>query len=169
MKIIEALKQVKDLQRKAEDLTQKIGQHCADMDFETALYTDPRAQVEEWLQAVQDIFKEILRLRLAIQRTNLETEVTIELGGKAVSKSIAAWIHRRRDLATAEKRLWSMLGDRGLKEGSVRQSSGEVREVKIRRYFDPRKRDQQVEMFTAEPTTVDARLEIVNAITDLKE
>lgn len=169
MKLIEALKQIKDLQRKTEDLTQKVGKHCADMDFETPVYPDQRAQVDEWLQAISDCMKEILRLRIAIQRTNLLTQVTVELGGKQVTKTLAEWVHRRRDLAKAEKRVWEILGDRGLKEGTVRQSSGEAREIRIRRYYDPKKRDQMVELYTQEPTLIDARLEIVNAVTDLIE
>lgn len=167
MKIIEALKLEKDLGRKCDDLILKIGAHCADMDFETPVYADQRGQVEEWLQAVSDLLKERLRLRTAVQATNLATQVTIELGGRQVTKSIAEWVHRRRDLAAVEKKLWSVLGDRGLREGTVKQSSGEMREVRIRRYYDPKKRDQMVELFTSEPSLIDARLEIVNAVTDL--
>lgn len=169
MKLIEALKLQKDLARKVEDLTQKVGKHCADMDFETPVYQDQKAQVEEWLQAISDCMKEILRLRVAVQRTNLATQVSIELGGKTVTKSIAEWVHRRRDLAKAEQRVWEILGDRGLREGTVKQSSGETREIRIRRYYDPKVRDAKVEMFTQEPMLVDARLEIVNATTDLVE
>ena len=100
MKIIEALKKIKDLQRKAEDLASKIGQYSAYLNYETPMYPDQKKQVSEWLQSHDDILKEILRLRLAIQKTNLETDVTIELGGKTVIHSIAGWIHRRRDLAS---------------------------------------------------------------------
>ena len=169
MKIIEAMKQIKDLQRKAEDLRQKIGNHSADLDYETPLYENQKLQVSEWLQAHSDIMKEILRLRFAIQRTNIVTEVTITLAGKDVTKSIAEWIHRRRDLASFEQAAWAKLTDRGLREGTITQSTGQPKEVKIRRYFDPLTRDQKLDEFRSEPHQIDATLEVVNAITDLIE
>src|SRR5689334_161771 len=99
MKLIQAMKQLKDLGIKATDLRAKIAQFSADLSFETPMYPDQKAQISEWLQAHSDVLKEILRLRVAIQKTNINTPVTIELGGKQVVKSIAEWIHRRRDLA----------------------------------------------------------------------
>ena len=92
MKLIEAMKQIKDLQRKAEDLRKKIAVHCVDMSYETAVYPDQRAQVGSWLQAHGDIVKEILRLRVAIQRTNLATPVTgpRRVGSRAAGSGIYA-------------------------------------------------------------------------------
>jgi len=167
MKIIEALKKVQDLRRKTDDLAIKIATHCAHMNYETPVYTDQKKKVEEWLQSYSDILKEILNLRVSIQKTNLEVEVTIEIGGKSVTKSIAAWIHRRRDLAKLECDIWKRLGDRGLKEGVVTESTGTKKDLKIIRYFDPEKRDLKIDLFSSEPSLIDARLEIINAVTDL--
>ena len=170
MKLIQAMKQIKDLQRKAEDLRGKISVQCAHMSFETPTYGDlQKEQVREWLQAHGDILKEILRLRVAVQRTNLQTKVTIELGGSAVEKTIAEWIHRRRDLAELAQEAWSKLTDRGLKEGVVKNSQGETFEAKIVRNYDPKERDGWLELYRSEPLTVDATLEVVNAVTDLVE
>jgi 2-succinyl-5-enolpyruvyl-6-hydroxy-3-cyclohexene-1-carboxylate synthase len=169
MKIINAMKQIKDLQMKAEDLRGKIAAHSADLDFETPLYADQRTQVTGWLQAHSDIMREILRLRLAIQKTNLETQVTIRLGNQPVTKSIAAWVHRRRDLAKYDLDAWSKLTDRNLREGSITQSTGQQKEVKIRRYYDPVQRDDMKVMYKSEPNVIDSELEVVNATTDLIE
>lgn len=170
MKLIEAMKKTQDLQRKAEDLRSKVALHCADLSHETPVYGErQREQVREWVQAHGDILKEILRLRTAIQRTNLATPVSIEIEGKPVSKTIAEWIHRRRDLAKMDEAMWKMLGDRGLKEGILQGSQGQTQEVKIRRYFDPVERDRMLETYRSEPMTIDATLEVVNAVTDLIE
>ena len=170
MKIIEAMKKTQDLQRKAEDLRGKVALYCADLSHETPVYGDnQRQQVREWLQGHGDIVQEIARLRIAIQRTNLATPVSIEIGGKTVTKTIAEWIHRRRDLANLDSDMWRKLGDRGLKEGMLMGSQGQQQEVKIRRYFDPVERDRMVEMYRSEPMTIDATLEVVNAVTDLIE
>jgi len=170
VKLIEALKQIKDLQRKAEDLRGKIGEHSAITNIQTPEYPDQKGKVGEWLQAHSDILKEILRLRVAIQRTNLETKVEIELGGKTVSKSIAEWIHRRRDLAKLDLAAWGKLTDRGIREEVKTQApGGDVMTIKIVRFFDPGERDNKIELYTSESSVIDGRLEIVNAITDLIE
>lgn len=169
MKIIEALKQIKDLARKADDLRKKIAQHSAYLNFETPLYADQKGQVGQWIQAHTDILKETSRLRVAIQRTNILTPVTIELDGKQVTKTIAEWIHRRRDLAALESEAWKKLTDRGLKEGSMQQSTTQVLEVRIVRCYDAKERDSKIMALDSEPSVIDAKLEIVNAVTDLME
>ena len=174
MKIIEAMKQIKDLVRKAEDLKAKAAQHCSDLDFETPLYgtaAEQTATVQGWIQAHHDILKEVLRLRVAIQRTNLATSAPITLGEKVVVKTIAEWIHRRRDLAGLELGMWKALGDRGLKEGMLNPTApgGTGREVKIRRYYDPKEKDAKINLFSSEATVIDSSLEVVNATTDLIE
>ena len=173
MKIIEALKKIKDLRRKADDLKDKIGKHCADLDCETAVYPDQRRQVSEWLQAHSDIVKEILNLRYAIQKTNVLTQVTIQFGDKHVSKSIAEWIHRRKDLAKLEEECWRGLSESGpgrnLKEYYTNKLTPNSPEIKVNRrlYFDPVERDNKVELYRSEPSLIDSVLEITNAITDL--
>lgn len=169
MKIIEALKEIQELSRKADDLRTKVRQNSAHLSFENPVYPDQLKVVEGWIQSHHDVLKRIELLRLCIQKTNLETDVTIELDGKNVTKSIAAWIHRRRDLAQNERAMWGSLTDRDLKEGQTKASTGEIMEVKIIRYYDPRHRDNMLELFTSEPTVIDSRLEIVNAVTDLIE
>ena len=114
MKLIEAMKTLKHLQEKAADLRDKVSKHCADLDFETPVYTDQKEQIQQWMQSHQDTLQEIGRLRVAIQRTNLATTVVIELDGKNVTKNIAEWIHRRKDLAKLDLEMWSKLGDRNL-------------------------------------------------------
>ena len=170
MKIIEAMKQIKDLQIKAEDLKKKIQHNHAHLSYESPIYgAEQKNRIDEWLQGYSDILKEILRLRVSVQKTNLSKDVTIELGGKQVTKSIAEWIHRRRDLATLEKSVWEIMNDKGLQEQRIKQSTNEILEVKILRYYEPAKRDEKIELFRSEPSKVDSTLEIINATTDLIE
>lgn len=170
MKLIQAMKQVKDLTIKADDLRKKIATNCAHQSIETPTYgTRQKEQVSDWLQAHSDILKEIVRLRVAIQRTNIVTPVTIELGGKPVTKTIAEWIHRRRDLADLEQKAWAGLTDKNLREGRGTDSLGQVLEVKIVRNYEPAERDKKIELYRSEPALIDADLEVVNAVTDLVE
>lgn len=170
MKLIEAMKLIKELQVKANDLRGKVKEYCVNFDFETPMYPDQRKQIEEWIQSHSDVLKEILKLRVAIQRTNLSTQVSIELGGKAVTKNIAEWIHRRRDLAKDELSIWQGLTDKGLKEGQSLPATSQgvaPTPVKLRRFYEPALRDAKVELFRAEPGIIDRTLEVTNATTEL--
>lgn len=164
------MKLIKELQKKAEDLRGKVALHSADMSLETPLYTDQKRQVSEWIQAHSDVLKEILKLRIAVQRTNLATNVDLQLGGKTVTKSIAEWIHRRRDLATLELEIWGKLTDRGIKEGQLIPASipgAPHTPVTVRRYYDPTEKDAKMELYRAEPGVIDRTLEVVNATTEV--
>lgn len=169
MKIIEAMKQVKDLQRKAEDLVKKVQENCVVSSIETPTYEDQKQQVSEWIQAHSDILKKIMQLRVAIQRTNLHTLVVIELGGVNVEKCIAEWVHRRRDLAKLELSMWAGISDKRIKEGMFGGPGGTPVEIKIVRFYDPKARDEKMSLFSSEPSLIDAKLEIVNAVTDIVE
>ncbi|MCK4307867.1 hypothetical protein KAW50_06560 [candidate division WOR-3 bacterium] len=169
MKLIEALKQTKDLTRKADDIKALVKSHCAISSLETQKYLDQTKQVSIWIQAYCDVLKEILRLRIAIQKTNLETEVTIKIDEKNVTKSIAAWIHRRRDLAAFELQIWQVLSDRGIHEGFGKSPTGDPIEIKVNRFYSPAEKDKKMEVYISEPSIIDGKLEVVNAITDLIE
>ncbi len=169
MKLIEALKKIKELQRKAEDLRDLVKNNCARSSLETDKYPQQAQKVGGWIQSHSDILKEILHLRTAIQTTNLKTEVTIELGEKTVKKTIAEWIHRRRDLAGLELSMWVLLSDRGIKEGPIAGPAGDLVEIKIVRFYDPSERDNNRTLYQSEPIIIDSNLEVVNAITTLIE
>lgn len=167
MKLIEGMKQIKELRRKADDLVGKIKYHSAHLNYETPVYADQKGQVSEWLQSHGDIVKEIEKLRLRVQKTNLSTDVTIKFNSKTVTKPIAAWIHRRKDLAALDQVAWQSLTDKNLKEGFARDTQGAEREIKIVRCYDPKQRDEMVSMFLGEPALIDQTLEVINATTEL--
>ena len=169
MKIIEGLKSVKELARKASDLKDKIAKHSAYLSYETPVYPNQKQQVASWLQSYSDVLKEILSLKVRIQKTNLATSVTIELGGVPVTKSIAEWVIRRKDLASLEEASWRALTDRGLREETRRESTGQVTEIKIIRCYEPLERDKKIDVYSSEPSIIDGKLEITNAIQDLLE
>jgi 2-succinyl-5-enolpyruvyl-6-hydroxy-3-cyclohexene-1-carboxylate synthase len=169
MKIIEAMKRVKQNLEKIGDLQTKIGNTCSNLSVETPVYPDTKAKINEWSQGCDDLTQENIRLLTAIQRTNLATQVTIELGMKTVTKNIAEWVWRRRTYATVDHATWAKMTDRNLKEGQINQSTGQPLMVTIQRHYDPEKRDAMLAMYRSEPHMIDAALEVVNATTELIE
>ncbi len=169
MKLIEAMKEIKALVLKAEDLRKKLAQYSAKTSFETPMYPDQAGQIKEWIQSHHDTIKRIAKLRISVQKANLATEVEIEIGGEKVKHSIAEWIHRRKDLAAIEGSAWAILTDKNIKEGTIKQTDGTTMEIKIVRFYDPLQRDKMMEVYRNEPGVIDRTLETVNAITDVSE
>jgi hypothetical protein len=172
MKIIEAMKKIKANRKKIADQQALIQKNCAFLSNETNAYGDLSAvkgKVDEWIQSCHDLSLECEKLLVDIARTNLATNVTIHIGGKDITKPIAAWIYRRREFAAIDTRTYQVLTDRGLKEGQIKNSSGDTFDVKINRAFDSSLRDKKLAEFSEEPYLIDSRLEVINAVTDLIE
>lgn len=168
MKLIEAMKRVKMNKEKIQDLQTKIGETCANLTHETPLYgTETPAKIREWSQSCLDLSQDNVKLLTQIQKTNLITSVTIEIGNKQVTKSIAEWVWRRREYSKIDLGTFSRMTDRNLKEGFMNTSTGQPMEVKIQRHYDPVKRDEKLAEFKSEPGLIDSSLEITNAVTDL--
>lgn len=172
MKMVEALKMKKELLRKADDLRSKVAQFCADMDFENPVYETvdkQTAQIKGWIQAHRDILKEITHIQTSIARTNLVTYVDIPLGDKIVTKTVAEWVLRKKELAALELQMWLKLTDRNMRDQKTTTTTGQVIEYKVRRYFTYAEKDANVELLRAEPVLIDGALEVSNGKTDLIE
>ena len=170
MKIIEGLKLIKELQVKADDLRKKIGAHSAHLSIETPVYPDQKGQVAKWLQAHEDLTREIAALHVRIAKTNLSTVVSIKIGSTQLAKSITEWVIRRRVLASLDLAAWSQLTDRNIKEGAIPSTAGGApTAVTISRCYDPLLRDERITLYKSEPGLIDRSLEVVNATTDLLE
>lgn len=167
MKVIEALKQIKYLAKKSEDLQGKIQLNCADMEFNTPLFPDMRSKMREWLQAHTDVVREICSLKYRIQKTNVLTKLTIQLDGNDVTHTIYEWIQRRKDYCKMELAAWNKLTDRGCVDSRIQQPNGTVAEAKMRRYYDPEEKEKKTKALSQEPFLIDAALEMINCTTDL--
>jgi len=171
MKIIEAMRGIRALNEKIADLVVKIKKHAADTDNVTPTYETEEKQekkIIEWLDCHKEAIKTIEHLRLGIQNTNIQTKVTVEIGGNTIVKTVAGWIHRRRDLHKLEAIAWTALNADGLRTGSLRDdTTQEIVAVNIRRYYDLELRDKKLAVFQEEPHLIDAALEISNATTEV--
>jgi hypothetical protein len=167
MKIIEAMKKVKENKEKIADLKEKIKLNCAHLNYETPMYPDAQTKIASWAQSCEDLSQENIKLLTSIAKTNLCTNVDIEICGKVVTKMIAELVWRRREYAAHDLGIYSCMTDRGLKEGFNQSTTGVPMEIKIIRKYDVELRDAKINMYKSEPRLIDAKLEVINAITDL--
>lgn len=176
MKLIEAMKQQKHTLRKMEDLRKKIAMYCADLDCMQPTYgtaEEQKKKVGEWLQMHHDLALELTNIKRKIQLTNLNTPVEIKVGDNTITRSIAEWVIRRREIIDLEVQSYSILTDKGLADRSMLMRSGvsddKVRQARVRFYFDASERDKNIETLKTEKESIDKALEIANATTELCE
>lgn len=173
MKLIEAMKSVKHTLRKMEDIKKKIAIYCADLDCMQPTYgsaEEQKKKIAEWLQMYHDLALNLTTLKRDIQNTNLNTVVTIKIDEKDVTHSIAEWIIRRREIIDLELSVYGSLGDRGLADKGLITRGIEdknIRNARVRFYFDASERDKNLEILKTEKESIDKTLEIVNATTEL--
>lgn len=171
MKLIEAMKSIKRIQNRIEAKNSKIREHAARLENEEEHYT--REDVQRMVQSNIDSIAEIARARLAITATNLATSVTIKIGDEHVTKPIAYWILRRRELADLERSVIGSLNDRNLQPVAYKienkEGPDEVGVHNVVRNFSIKGRDERMSALSEEPALIDAALEIANATTDLVE
>ena len=125
--------------------------------------------MSSWLTQHHDLVLKVVELKRRILATNLCTQATITIGAKPITRSIADWVIRRRELIDLEVQAWESLTDRNLAEGRMNVPGGDAVYVRIERFFDPKERDRKVEELKREKEDIDAQLEIVNATTELAE
>lgn len=174
MRLIEAMKSVKHTLRKMEDLKKKVSMYCADLDCMQPTYGDANEQkkkVSEWLQMYHDLALKLTEIKRDIQNTNLNTPVTIKVGDDPVTRSIAEWVIRRREIIDLEVALYSVLSDRGLADKSLMTRSmledNKVKNARVRFYFDASERDKRLETLKTEKESIDTTLETINATTEV--
>ena len=175
MKLVEGMKETKATLRKMEDLRKKIAQHCADLDCMAPTYGSAEEQtkkVSEWLQAHDDLALKLTDLKRQIQLTNLQTPVAIKVGGNGITRSIAEWVIRRREIVDLQLLAYNSLGDKGLADRGVRamgnmDESKKIQSARVRFYFNATDRDSKIEVLKNERESIDKALEIANVLTEL--
>lgn len=174
IKVVEALKMLKDIQeRKIPDLTRKIRKYSAHMEDENPEFETEDSQqkkIDAWKQSVLDCIKLIEKLTIAIQTSNLNTELVIILDGNEVTKTVAEWIIERRKCANLKKQLWSSFDKSTLAGRWKKDEKGKDTDepIKIKKYYNSTERDVKIELYASEPSIIDAKLEVCNAKTGLE-
>lgn len=171
MKIIEALKNLKTIEKRMEANCGKIAQYCSYISCETPVFETEqrqRQEVESLIQANGDLQKEYLRLKVAIERSNIETNVFVSGKNYKISELITI----RRGLGTFMRKTYESLnpGPSVNKITAVYRSGMDAtnppRIIQLYKETEKNERMKEIEELLA---SIDAALEITNATTDLVE
>lgn len=106
--ITEALQEIKTIGKRIEKKRANLGQYVA----RDARLKDPLAGdggsvafITQEQQSIGDLASRVVAIRTAIQRSNLETQVTIE----GTTRSVAEWLTWRREVAPGEQQFLTQL------------------------------------------------------------
>lgn len=173
MTIIEGLKKIKLLKKKHASQVERIKNGCAELDYEDKDFTygkreEQEAMIAGFVKSANDIIAEIENISLRISKTNIETDVTIELNGRSITKSISAWIMRRRELSKMACQPYYVMDNRGLQPKGYRVDGCEDMKVaNVALFYNQKERDDLIIEMEGEPLEIDGKLEVVNATTQL--
>ena len=169
MTIKAGMRQIKTLGEEIVATLQLLQKHSADFENESPVYKDQPEQVKRWEQSVKDKVAEIENLTMRVYLTNISTYAEIEVvkGKKKITKRISEWVLRRQKLCAYVEGIYVAMSDRGLRDKEIKNSSGGVENIKVRRYYDSAERDEKLMTAKAEAGRIDSGLEDYNATVKL--
>ncbi len=168
MKIIEALKGLKVIEKRMAGNALEISNYASYVSTERLAFDNEKAQRDEVrgrIQANEDLVVEYLKIKRALERTNLST--TIELDGKKFT--ICDLLVLKRRLGAFIQATYRAL-NRSAAENRLRNAPaiGDQR-PQIVQLYDEAEKNSKLQKWQNLLDNIESRLEIINATTDLVE
>lgn len=168
MKIIEALKELPLIQKKVAKNIQQIQQYSSEADnghMSLPFGDDAKqaAEVAALVQSTHDLVKRSATIRRALAMTN--ATVTVGIGSKV--RTISEWIAYRDSGFANQLNALRALNDTVAKGNLNKVGFDEEKGLKIARFYDEKARNEAILAIEEIQGQLDARLEMVNATTDL--
>jgi hypothetical protein len=169
MKIIEGMKELKLIEKKINDNTGKIMTYSSTVSTERPFFEnekDQRKEVESLIQANTDLVMRYLKIKRMIEQTNLA--VTAEFDG--VKYSLADLLVLKRRLGDTLIRTYNALST-NYADTRIRNAPAEIdgKKAQVIRLYDENKKNENLSKLMEFTSNIDARLEVINATTDLVE
>lgn len=173
MKIIEALKKLTLIEKRIAKNTQLIYQYAAFVSIDNPVFDTvekQQAEVNSLIQANIDLETEYLRLKTAIDRTNLSTMVTI--GTR--THSITQLITLRRKAGDFRKNTFTALNNvqavQRLQQINRTPNPADAQNPpKVVMMYKEEEKNKSIREWDDFVSSIDGKLEVINAETDLLE
>lgn len=169
MKIIEALKELKLIEKKMESNIRNINQYASAVSTERPFFGDEESQKKEvssLVQSNEDLVTRYLELKRKIEMTNLL--VTAEFEGKKYALSDLLTLQRR--LGEYRMRTYNALNT-NYADTRIKVAPPELdgKKAQVIRLYDERKKNESLASIMDLQSNISARLEVINATTDITE
>lgn len=169
MKLIEAMKRLKLLEKRMSGNVENITKYASQLSHEKLYFNTPDEQTKEvsgLIQSTHDLVWEYMRLKTNIDHTNLRTVVMI----KGDQYTLAQLLLMKRKMVAVLRDSYQALNNRAAESRMHRSTIvPEGVPVSIITFFDERDKNVQLLHWMELESEIDARLEVINATTDLLE
>ncbi len=166
MKLIEAMKELKLVEKRMEKNREQITQYSSGLSNEKEIFGSEQKQIDEvksLLQANVDLFNRYLYLKRSIERTNLETKVEFSVGTYSISELLAIKRRLQHSVINTFKALNTQSAEARMRTIKIPDNV----EVKVVRYYREEEKNLLLKSWMEFFENIDGRLEVVNATTDL--
>lgn len=166
MKLIEAMKELKLVEKRMEKNREQITQYSSGLSNEKEIFGSEQKQIDEvksLLQANVDLFNRYLYLKRSIERTNLETKVEFSVGTYSISELLAIKRRLQHSVINTFKALNTQSAEVRMRTIKIPDNV----EVKVVRYYKEEEKNLLLKSWLEFFENIDGRLEVVNATTDL--
>lgn len=163
MKIVEAMKELKLIEKKMNKNNNSIQKYSSQPSNERPYFQDENSQRKEIKNLVQsniDLLNNYLELKKSIENTNLQTEV--EFDGRKYT--ISELLVLKRKLSKTMVETFESMNDQNARHNMMRVTDNTI---KIERFYDERERNEGLRKWQDFYDNIDSRLEVVNATTDI--
>jgi len=168
MKIIEALKRLGVIEKRIAHNNAEITKYASKLNTEMPVFesvAEQKKQVAQRVQANADLAEEYLRLKKAIDFTNLMT--TVELNGKLYS--IADLLFIKRKVASMHMDTYKALNDSAARLRERTVGSVDNKRPVVELMYSEEQKNTKLREWMDLYDIIDARLEVINATTELME
>lgn len=167
MKLIEAMKQLKVIEKRMAKNVQQITKYASIPSNEKSPFgteDQQKKEVRSLLQSNNDLTKEYLRLKNCIDRTNLNT--TIQIDG--ISYTLVDLLTLKRKLANGMINTYEALND-SYSISKIRGIYNQDKSVTTVYLYDEEDKNNNIRKWQDLADNIESRLEVINATTDLVE
>lgn len=168
MKLIEAMKRLRLIEKKMDGNCSDITRYSSIVSTERAYFDSETEQKREVIGLVQsnvDLMNEYLKLKRSIEYTNLT--VTVSMG--ETKYTISDLLVLKRKLAKKMQETFASMNDSGAERRMRNVSSTGDKPPQVIRLYDEKVRNEGLRAWSDLYYEIDSRLEVINATTDLHE
>jgi len=167
MKIVEALKEVKNIPKKIQGNNARLVQYASKVSTEKPQFAtedDQRKEVKSLIQSNSDLVARAIDLRICIAYTNLMAEVEID----GVKWRIAQLLDIKRKYAASMLQTFDSLNESAA-QLRLRTAThiDPTQRPQIERMYDEKEKNKNKDKWQSLYDNIDYRLEVINATTDL--
>ncbi len=167
MMLIEGMKELKLLEKRMRDNTEKITKYSSGLSNEKETFGSEKKQrleVSSLIQSNIDLFKHYLKLKTAIEKTNINTTIHFnDIGEFNLVELLAIRRRMSQPVLNTFHALTTREADNKMRVARIPENV----EVQVVRYYDEEEKNNQLRKWMDFFDAIDGKLEVVNATTPL--